>query len=640
MRRMVTRWVVFALALTIVFSTAAVLGRAPASMAQSWGGTTFCQSHEFLCTGNEFNYQNGQHIGHDEPSLLFYSSTPGAGNSSIYNLTLPKDPPKLPKQDGTGGTFNFQLYPAFWFGLAMCDTQSFPEFTNTCAPDTDANIFDNSDPKAADYIGKHPGTAFMEMQFYPPGWVTWSGGFSCDGKHWCAALNIDSFSFNPTLGVDNNIQCINTIGREPVNFAFITKSGLADSFGDPLHLEHFLPNLSKDLLMNPGDNITVDMHDTIDGFEVVIYDNTTHKRGSMKASIANGFAQVNFAPAANSCTSTPYAFHPMYSTSGLHTRVPWAAHSYNIAFADEIGHWDYCSSVDSNGNCTQPGLNEPDDVLACFDRTSSSRVKVGGCLAADTDFDSVCYTTSWAGTDPSSDKTLHPSPISFTSPLLNPATLGPLRNYDMEAFEADMPAIEPSSTCNTSTGAGCTNPPAGVKFYPFFSMGNEKNGACTWRLGGSGVSGTTSDFGGVSQYGTLLALVYPSMGGAITKFDDFRSTPASNPCDAQPPSLTLPANPISFGSVVKGKTSGVKPLKIANPTSFPMTLGLAVPSDYHIAAGKPTTCPNLGVLAPGGKCQYGITLMPSVTGPDNGLATILTDASNATLTVSLVGSGK
>src|SRR5438552_2926035 len=67
----------------------------------------------------------------------------GSGNNATYLLRLPKDPPTLPKQDGTGGTFNFQLHPAFWFGMALCDNQSAPEFTHAaCAPDSDTNIFD------------------------------------------------------------------------------------------------------------------------------------------------------------------------------------------------------------------------------------------------------------------------------------------------------------------------------------------------------------------------------------------------------------------------------------------------------------------------------------------------------------------
>jgi hypothetical protein len=631
MERTVNRRACFTLALTIIFVAAAAGGPAPSAMAQSWGGAAFCQQHEYLCTENQYNYQNGKHIGHDEPSLLFYSSTPGAGNSSIYNLTLPKDPPKLPKPNGTGGTFNFQLHPAFWFGMAMCDTQSFPEFSNTCVADTDANIFDDSDPNAADYIGNHPGAAFMEMQFYPPGWVT-----SCDATHWCAALTIDSYNFDPNHNVDNNSACVNSIGDETVNFAFITKSGVSDTAADPLNPVVIVPNPKTDLFMNPGDNITLDMHDTTDGFEVVIYDNTTHRKGSMTASLANGFAQVNFAPNASTCTSAPYAFHPMYATSGPHTRVPWAAHSYNIAFSDEIGHFDYCGSVDPDGICTQPSEA---DHLQCFPGSESPRIKVGGCIDADLDFDGVSYLDDWPGTGATAaaDKAFHPAPISFTSPLLNPAP-GALENYDMSVFEADMPVFEPS--CDISSGVGCTNPPAGAKFYPFYSIGNEKSGTCRWRFGGSSISGTVNTFGDVLQYGNLLALIYPSMGAAVPSFVDFQGTPQSNPCDAPPPSLTLPAKPISFGTVTKGKTSAVKALKIANPSAFPMTLGISLPSDYAVAAGKPTTCPNPGVLAPGGKCRYGLTFTPSVTGADNGQATILSNASNATLTVSLAGNGK
>jgi len=74
----------------------------------------------------------GAYTGHDEPSVLFYSNTPGAGNSMTYQLTLPKDPPTLPTQNGTGGTFNFQLHPAFWFGMAMCDDQSSPTWWERC----------------------------------------------------------------------------------------------------------------------------------------------------------------------------------------------------------------------------------------------------------------------------------------------------------------------------------------------------------------------------------------------------------------------------------------------------------------------------------------------------------------------------
>ena len=74
--------------------------------------------------------------------------------------------------------------------------------SSTCTPDSDTNIFDGSNPAAADYIGKHPGTAFMEMQFYPPGWAPWPvpGASAATPTQWCAALNIDSLSENPNTG--------------------------------------------------------------------------------------------------------------------------------------------------------------------------------------------------------------------------------------------------------------------------------------------------------------------------------------------------------------------------------------------------------------------------------------------------------
>src|SRR5919202_982087 len=67
-----------------------------------------------------------EYIGHDEPAMLFYSQKPGSGHNNTYYLRLPKDAPKRPRRDASGGTWNFQLHPAFWFGMAMCDNQGGP----------------------------------------------------------------------------------------------------------------------------------------------------------------------------------------------------------------------------------------------------------------------------------------------------------------------------------------------------------------------------------------------------------------------------------------------------------------------------------------------------------------------------------
>jgi hypothetical protein len=61
--------------------------------------------------------------------------------------------------------------------MALCDNQSAPEFTHApCTPNSDSNIFDGADPAQPDYIGRHPGTAFLELQFYPPGWAPFEDG--------------------------------------------------------------------------------------------------------------------------------------------------------------------------------------------------------------------------------------------------------------------------------------------------------------------------------------------------------------------------------------------------------------------------------------------------------------------------------
>src|SRR5262249_26155411 len=155
-------------------------------------GARSCSQGGIYCTetADSIGY-NGGYTGHDEPSLLFYSNTPGSGNSTQYRVQLPTDPKAQPTQGGGVATWTLQLHPAFSFGMALCDNQSGPNFTHApCTPDSDTNIFDGTDPEGPDYIGKHPGTAFLEVQFYPPGWAPLPAAVSCDARQWCAAMAI------------------------------------------------------------------------------------------------------------------------------------------------------------------------------------------------------------------------------------------------------------------------------------------------------------------------------------------------------------------------------------------------------------------------------------------------------------------
>src|SRR5581483_5059760 len=357
------------------------------------------QNNAGFCAELRHDHQfSGHYSGHDEPALLFYSNKPGSGNNAVYHFTLPVDPLVPPQQDGSGGTFNFQLHDASWFGMVLCDTQSSPNFTHAFVPNTDANIFDNTDPNAPDYIGHHPGSVFLELQFYAPGGVN-----TCsDPAKWCVAMVIFSFNIQDTTGVVNNLDCQAKVGLEPSNFAFLTTNGVAQTAADPLNgdiNDKFSVFPGTTFQMNPGDNVVVDLHDTPEGLQVIIQDQTAGTTGSMTASIANGFAQVNFDPDTDPanpkmCSSTPYAFHPMYSTSNEHTRTTWTAHTYNIAFSDEIGHFELCNAVDQEGgNCIQASVDDPsgldDDDTECFSSDFAGLFglqPIGGCIGGDFDF--------------------------------------------------------------------------------------------------------------------------------------------------------------------------------------------------------------------------------------------------------------
>src|SRR5579859_5641929 len=414
-----------------------------------------CTRATWLCADVALSKQTlGYYTGHDEPSLLFYSDERGAGNTMVYRMQLPKDPPVRPTDDGSGGTFNFQLRPAFWVGMALCDSTSAPEFTNQCAPDTDANIFDDADPASAHYVGKHPGTAFMELQFYPPSWVEWpaaqanAGGSSCDPKRWCAALNVDSLLLDQNNGLLNNNDCRRRVNDETINFAFLTHNGRSIAPADPLigfatpGSPTFTPDPRKVTFFNSGDTLEIDLHDSAAGLVTRVHDLDTGETGSMTASIDNGFAHVLFQPTAAKCASEPYAFHPMYSTASEHTRVPWAAHSYNIAYSDEIGHFEFCPNVQNasvtaaTGVCASASATDPagkagDDTF-CFTPAMSSLVRIGGCTNTDGDFDGPEYFNTWPGTNPNhaQDRRLHTTPVRFTSPLIRGE-----KNFERIAYE-------------------------------------------------------------------------------------------------------------------------------------------------------------------------------------------------------------
>jgi hypothetical protein len=510
-----------------------------------------------LCAevANSADVFGSEYVGHDEPSLVPYSNVPGSGNHLTYSMTLPHDPsPTNPNTPGK--SYQFELNGAIWLGMALCGTQSYPEQLSTCTPDSDTNIVDPA------VSPNHPGTAFLELQFYPPGWVPWPtwqvavGASGCDPAKWCAAMNIFSLAEDPVAGTALNATCAARVGLEYVNFAFVTKNGSTTAPANPVDstTATFTPNPTNDLFMNSGDKLKVSLQDSANGLQASINDQTSGQKGFMTASAANGFGQVKYDPTGTSCVNIPYDFHPMYSTSSEQTRVIWAAHTYNLSFTSEIGHFENCNGpnpipatpfgVDASGNpITCPAGNtegfgsnasptDADDDF-CFPGSEAMLVDVNGCTDTNTGFDSLGYQPVW----PDGNTSLHPQSILFTSPRTGP---GDSTNYSRVAFEANLPRIE--ATCNRLTGAGCTLIPTTDKgtpaaFYPFFSafqngvQGTPGGGRCMWGFGND-LPGATTDFGRNAQYGTLLTSSYLIFGGGGASrqlINNFRQI-IPNPC--------------------------------------------------------------------------------------------------------------
>jgi hypothetical protein len=531
------RWRVSASALLLALAVPAALtgvgGKAQAAATSTRPHIDCANGGRFLCTevfDSEKVFGQGHYVGHDEPSLLFYSNKAGSGNQMQYSGILPKEP--APTNVPGKASYDFQHYAAFWYGMAMCDSQSYPELVNSCVPDSNLNIVD---PKKSPY---HPGAAYMELQFYPPGYVQQWNGFSCSTTQWCVAMNIWSLSLDPLHGTQLNPTCAAHTGIEYGNFAYLTLSGKPQGPPNPVNFDPIAsgtPDPSKVAFLNQGDTYTVTLHDTSHGLTAVVHDTTTGTTGSMTASAANGFGQVKYAPApSTACQNIPYDFHPMYSTSSTQTTVPWAAATYNVAIDTEVGHFDYCSAVSTTGTCTgNEGVKaqtEPTDAddSGCWPGSAAGLIKIGGCLGSNVGYDGTSYLRDWPNGEPT-----RPTPTIFTSPLTGPNYEV---NYSAVGFNTDLPAIEGQlGTCNNSTGAGCTIMPptddsSPAQFYPYYSSGTALGG-CAWTVGTHYVGFSTNDFGANTQYGHLLNVAYTGLGGGATySFNDYQKILPSNPC--------------------------------------------------------------------------------------------------------------
>ena len=492
---------------------------------------------------------NHWYVGHDEPSVKFISSTPGSGNTMTYLTKIPVDPRRSPTPSGSVTNYG-QLSVAPWFGLPMCDPKSYPQ--NPCTPDSDTNSGSISDPNAA-------GSAFMELQLYPPGFTPFVDSESCSVTKWCAAVTIDSLACN------FNFATCNANCEEPTNFAFLQTNGVPAGPPSPqlTDVSTFTPN-DNTLMINGGDTLAVSISDPPQGFTAVIRDLTTHQTGFMTASAANGFMNTNIAD----CSGTPFTFHAEYSTAEQQNQVPWAAAEGGVLMEQEIGHSEVCDSVTNQDpfsmtypggqsysdpntydtcaggtegpnatgegpctaitcqNSTTQGTNGPvacptenpaSGALCefadayCFQKGSRTALVNGvqtteysdanQCFAnryqnGDLDFDGLSYlANSW----PNGTKD-HPTAFEYAGPFQANG-----QPYPQIQYESDIGGS--SALCDPTTGSGCTVPPASAQFYPYWSLSPLSGGMggraapCVWNFG-QDLPNTINDFGKDTQYGT------------------------------------------------------------------------------------------------------------------------------------------
>ena len=236
----------------------------------------------------------------------------------------------------------------------------------------------------------------------------------------------------------------------------------------------------------------------------------------------------------------------MYSTASEKTRVIWAAHSYNVAFADEIGHFQFCNGPRSRrrrsgwtagnpitcpagnteGSGAKPKPTDGDDDF-CFPASESVLSRCRAVPRPTTASTATPTHPVW----PDGNTRLHPTPFQFTSAHTGNHFNKP---YQPGRVRGGPAAIEP--TCDRTTGNGCTLIPTTdsgqpAQFYPYFSTKNvEASMQCTWQFGND-IPGSTQlrPQRPVRHAAASTYLAFGGGGSTVTRFNNFRNIIAK-PC--------------------------------------------------------------------------------------------------------------
>jgi uncharacterized Zn-binding protein involved in type VI secretion len=511
--------------------------------------------------------KTGTYVGHDEPSVKFISTAVGSANTMNYGMQLPVDPAKAPTASGSVTKYG-ELSVAPWFGLPICDPNSYPQ--NKCTPLSDTNT-GNGLPADA-------GSAFMELQFYPPGFTPFTDSVSCSATQWCAALNIDSLECTFNFASCNS-NCI-----EPVNFSFLQTNGVPPASPAPATpgAATFLGD-GNTLKMNAGDVLKVSISNVADtalptstadtgGLEASVTDVTTNQTGFIVASAANGFQNTSIAD----CSGAPFSFHAEYSSAQQQNQVPWAALQGGVLMEQEVGHGESCATLGNklgfsatyadNSSYVDPNVYQTCNggldgkkgegpcvigttSITCSHATTQGRTGPVACSTKDPTTGALCeFSDGFCIPKGSRSVMIDGSPATESSAVAL-CTQGAFQNGDLDfegnTYRADWPngsssfptsfryigpftggntypsvqfetdAAGSERLCNITTGKNCTAPPLSAKFYPFWSLNNKQSvggltsaGNCVWNFGNDIANVTKTDFGKAKQYGKPAIAVY------------------------------------------------------------------------------------------------------------------------------------
>ena len=314
-------------------------------------------------------------------------------------------------------------------------------------------------PKSPNYIGKHPGNAFMEVQFYSPGYVPQFDGFGCSATQYCATLTIDSLSDQPQhrrsaeQRLPHNHFLVGrsrSTGRTSPRAASRRRRRTRWRCRDDPNADGPQPRPDQGPADEPRRH-DPGAHARHAGRVRVDITTSPPASGSMTASIANGFGQVLFQPNAKQCHVAAVRVPPdVLLRRAARQHVGGARQQPRRLGRDRPLR--VLRRDRRHGSCTSPGRG--DTTLDADDRSASTGTprrwsRSPGCFARRRRLRRAVLPARLAGDvrEPAPDRKLHETPMRFTVPTSDGKAL------EKVAFENDLPRIERGEPGNASRSA-------------------------------------------------------------------------------------------------------------------------------------------------------------------------------------------